>query len=253
MTLGGQVALITGAGSGIGAAIARRFASEGASVVVTGRRPEPLAALAEETGALVVGGDVADEAHPPAAVGAAFERFGRLDVLVNNAGIGGDDWRRVLDVNLTGAHLFAKAALPHLAERRGSVVNVSSVGAFVAHAGGGAAYSASKAGLVMLTKSLALDYGPRGVRVNAVCPGWIRTEMGDRSMDHLGDAHGIGREQAYELVSRYLPLRRVGEPEEVAAACLFLASREASFVTGTTLVVDGGTLAVDVAMVDWPQ
>jgi meso-butanediol dehydrogenase / (S,S)-butanediol dehydrogenase / diacetyl reductase len=251
MRLAGQAALVTGGGTGIGAATARRFADEGASVVITGRRPEPLEAVAEETGAAIVSGDVSDASHIAEAVSTAIERFGRLDILVNNAGIGGPDWKRVIDVNLTGARLAAEAALPHLVERRGSIINVSSVSAFVAHAGG-AAYNTSKAGLVMLTKCLALDYGPSGVRVNAVCPGWIRTEMGDRSMDKLAAARGISRDEAYALTSRHAPLGRVGTPEEIASACLFLASDEASFVTGATLVVDGGATVVDVTMLDWP-
>jgi meso-butanediol dehydrogenase/(S,S)-butanediol dehydrogenase/diacetyl reductase len=251
MRLAGKVALVTGGGTGIGAATARRFAAEGASVVITGRRREPLEAVAAEIGASPVPGDVADSAHVADAVGAAVEQHGALDIVVNNAGIGGPGWQRVLDVNLNGARLVCEAALPHLVERRGAIVNVSSVSAFHAHAGS-VAYTVSKAGLVMLTKQLALDYGPHGVRANAVCPGWVRTEMGDRGMDYLGKERGIGREEAYELTARYLPLRRVAVPEEIAAACLFLASDEASYVTGETLVVDGGGMTVDVAMVDWP-
>jgi meso-butanediol dehydrogenase / (S,S)-butanediol dehydrogenase / diacetyl reductase len=251
MRLTSQVALITGGGTGIGAAIARRFAAEGASVVLTGRRSEPLAAVGADTGAVALRGDVADPAHAAEAVATAVERFGGLDVIVNNAGTGGSDWRRIIDVNLTGAQRICEAALPQLVERRGSIVNIASVSAFVAHAGG-AAYTASKAGLVMLTKTLALDYGPHGVRVNAVCPGWVRTEMGDRSMDEIAEARGITRDDAYRLTARHVPLRREGTPDEIAAACLFLASAEASFVTGSTLVVDGGGMVVDVAMVDWP-
>jgi meso-butanediol dehydrogenase/(S,S)-butanediol dehydrogenase/diacetyl reductase len=251
MRFASRAALVTGGGTGIGAATVRRFADEGASVVVTGRRWEPLERVAAETGAVPVQGDVADPSHVAEAVATAVQRFGRLDILVNNAGIGGPDWQRVIDVNLTGARLAADAALPHLVERRGSIVNVSSVSAFVTHEGG-AAYSTSKAALVMLTKSLALDYGPRGVRVNAVCPGWVRTEMGDRSMEKLAAARGLNRDEAYALASSHVPLRREGKPEEIASACLFLVSDEASFVTGTTLVVDGGATVVDVSMLDWP-
>ena len=218
--------------------------------MVTGRRREPLESVAADTGATIVQGDVADSAHVTEAVATAVERHGGLDVVVNNAGIGGE-WQHVLDVNLTGPRLVCEAALPHLVERRGTIVNVSSVSAFVAHRGG-AAYSASKAGLVMLTKSLALDYGPQGVRVNAVCPGWVRTEMGDESMDEIARSRGITRDEAYALTASHVPLGREGTAEEVAAACVFFASDEASFVTGSTLVVDGGATAVDVAMVAWP-
>jgi NAD(P)-dependent dehydrogenase (short-subunit alcohol dehydrogenase family) len=251
MRLAGKVALVTGGGTGIGAASARRFAAEGASVVITGRRREPLEAVAADIGATAVQGDVADPAHVTEAVGVAVEQHGALDIAVNNAGIGGPGWQEVMDVNLGGARLVCETALPHLVERRGSIVNVSSVSAFHAHAGG-SAYTVSKAGLVMLTKQLALEYGPHGVRANAVCPGWVRTEMGDRAMDYLGKERAITRDEAYELTARYLPLRRVAAPEEIAAACLFLASDEASYVTGETLVVDGGGMTVDVAMVDWP-
>jgi meso-butanediol dehydrogenase / (S,S)-butanediol dehydrogenase / diacetyl reductase len=251
MRLAGKVALVTGGGTGIGAATARRFASEGASLVITGRRRDPLEAVAAEAGAVPVRGDVADPDHVADAVGTAVDRHGGLDIVVNNAGIGGSDWQQVLDVNLTGARLVCEAALPHLATRGGAIVNVASVSAIVAHVGG-APYTVSKAGLVMLTKTLALDYGPHGVRVNAVCPGWVRTEMGDESMDYIARQRGISRDEAYELTSRYVPLRREATPEEIAAACLFLASDEASYITGATLVVDGGATTVDVAMVDWP-
>lgn len=250
MRLAGLVVLVTGGGTGIGAAVARRFAEEGAFLVVTGRRAEPLEEIARETGALALAGDVADEEHVAEVIAAAVERFGRLDVVVNNAGIGGDDFRRVLEVNLTGAQLVCAAALPHLVQNRGAIVNVSSVSGFVAHPGG-VPYTTSKAGLVMLTRGLALDYGPKGVRVNAVCPGWVRTPMGDSSMDDLAGRRGITREGAYELTARHVPLRRAADPAEIAAACLFLASSEASFVTGAALVVDGGGMVVDVAMVEF--
>ena len=247
MRLAGQVALVTGGGTGIGAAVVRRFAAEGASVVVTGRRAEPLEAVAKETGAVAVRGDVADEAHVKEAVGTAVERFGGLDIVVNNAGIGWADWQQTLDANLTGAKVVCAEALPHLVERRGSVVNVASVSGYVASAGS-PAYSVSKAGLIMLTRTLALNYGPRGVRVNAVCPGWVRTPMGDASMDEIAEQRGIDRERAYELATRFVPLRRAGDPDEIATGCLFLASREASFVTGASLVVDGGAMVVDITM-----
>jgi len=245
MRLAGQVALVTGGGTGIGAAVVRRFVAEGAPVVATGRRAEPLEALAEETGAVTVRGDVADEAHVKEAVATVVERFGGLDIVVNNAGIGWANWQQTLDANLTGAKLVCSEALPHLVERRGSIVNVASVSGYVASAGS-PAYSVSKAGLIMLTRSLALNYGPRGVRVNAVCPGWVRTPMGDASMDEIAEQQGVDREGAYELTARFVPLRRAGDPAEIAAACLFLASREASFVTGASLVVDGGAMVVDI-------
>lgn len=250
------MALITGGGTGIGAATARRFAAEGARVVVTGRRPGPIRAVAEEVGGVAVPGDVRDGRHLEEAVATAVGRFGGLDVVVANAGVGGEGgvasvsdraWQEPLDIDLSGAMKVCRAALPALFERgKGSIVVVASVAALVA--GSSAAYAASKAGLLGLTRSMAHDYGPRGIRVNAVCPGWVRTPMSEAEADALARRRGISREEAFALLARHLPLRRVAEPSEVAACCLFLASDEASFVTGAVLVVDGGGLVVDAAM-----
>jgi meso-butanediol dehydrogenase / (S,S)-butanediol dehydrogenase / diacetyl reductase len=261
--LEGKVAVVTGGGTGIGAAVARRFAAEGASVVVTGRRPEPIEEIAREINGVALAGDASDVAHVEAVVATTVERFGGLDVVVANAGTGfggaaGDvtdeRWNRTIAVNLTGEFLIVRAALPFLLDRRGSIVLVSSVSAFVSSPES-AAYVASKAGLIGLARSLAVDYGPSGVRANAVCPGWVRTPMGDRSMDDLARARGISLDDAYRLATENIPLRRPAQPDEVAACCLFLASDEASYVTGTTLVVDGGTMSVDPANIafDRPQ
>jgi meso-butanediol dehydrogenase / (S,S)-butanediol dehydrogenase / diacetyl reductase len=146
--------------------------------------------------------------------------------------------------DLTGAFLMARAALPALIERSGSVVNVSSVNGHLAGPGW-AAYCTSKAGLIMLTRSLANDYGPRGVRANAVCPGWVRTPMGDSDMDEVAQVRGVDREGAYRLTHADNPLRRPAEPEEVASVVSFLAGPDAAYVTGVALDVDGGTSVVD--------
>jgi NAD(P)-dependent dehydrogenase (short-subunit alcohol dehydrogenase family) len=256
MRLEGKVAIISGGGSGIGAAAARLFASEGARVVVTGRREEPIRAVAEEVGGRAVSGDTADPEHLATAVEVARDGFGGLDVVVANAGLGfggaamdvaDEQWDRTLEVNLTGAFRLVRAALPALVERGGgSIVLVSSVSGLVSGTEG-AAYQTSKAALLGLARSLAVDYGPKGIRANAVCPGWVITPMGDRAMDGLAEERGISLEEAYRLTTRHVPLRRPATAEEIASCCLFLASDESSIVTGTILVADGGSTAVDLS------
>ncbi|MFG2723345.1 SDR family NAD(P)-dependent oxidoreductase [Streptomyces sp. NPDC048416] len=240
----GHTALITGAARGIGAAIAHRLTGEGAQVVVAdidlGRAE---ATAAELKGAVARHCDVSDRASVEAAVAFAVEQFGRLDVLVNNAysctadaerfeDEDDEEWARDLDVTLTGAFRCSRAALPHLAASgRGAIVSIGSVNGeqdFNNHA-----YSAAKAGLVSLTRTLAGDAAPRGVRVNLVHPGTIRTPAWE------------GREGQLERLAPVYPLGRVGEPEDIAAAVAFLASADASWITGTTLRVDGGLLAVN--------
>ncbi|MFC8918262.1 SDR family NAD(P)-dependent oxidoreductase [Streptomyces sp. NPDC057116] len=241
----GYGVLVTGAARGIGEATARRFGAEGARVLVVDLDGEPARAVAGTIpGAVAYGCDVADRAAVEAAVAYAAEAFGRLDVLVNNAFARTPDaarfedetdevWQRSLDVTLIGALRCARAALPHLAASgRGAIVNIGSVNAEQAF--GGHAYSAAKAGLTSLTRTLAAEAAPRGVRVNQVNPGTIRTRGWE------------GRERELEaLADRVYPLGRVGEPEDIAAAVAFLASPDASWVTGTTLRVDGGLMAVN--------
>jgi len=258
MQLEGKVAIISGGGTGIGAAIARRFAAEGAKVTVTGRRPEPIEALAAEIGGLAVPGDASDPAHAESTVEETLRAFGGLDVVVANAGVGFggtagdvslDAWRATIDINLSGALFLVRAAMPHLQARGGgSIVLVSSVSGFVSSASS-AAYVASKAAMIGLAKSIAVDFGPAGVRANALCPGWVRTPMGDESMDELAHDLGLSRDDAYGLATELVPLRRAAEPGEIASCATFLASDESSYVTGTTLLADGGGMAVDVASV----
>jgi meso-butanediol dehydrogenase / (S,S)-butanediol dehydrogenase / diacetyl reductase len=250
-----RCAIVTGAGTGIGAATARALARDGHAVVLAGRRAAPLEELAAELGAdaAVVAADVGTAAGATAVAAAATERFGRVDVLVNNAGVGDsgplldeplERWEETLRVNLTGAFLVTQAVLPQLLERGGAVVNVSSINGLRAGPGW-TSYCVSKAGLIMLAKCVAADYGRRGVRANSVCPGWVRTAMADGDMDVVAAARGLDREGAYEHVHRLNPAGRPAEPEEVAEVIAFLASSRASYVNGAALLVDGGTAVVD--------
>lgn len=253
--LDGKVALITGGGTGIGAATARRFAAEGASVVVTGRRPQPIEQVAREIGGLALAGDTADSEWADAAIAATVEKFHRLDIVIANAGAVGNDelrtaddarWQRVLDTNLSGAMKIGRAALPAMIDGGGgSIVNVSSVAGLLASPRT-LSYGVSKSAMIGLTRSMAYDYGPYGVRVNTLCPGWVRTPMSEQELDELAARRSGTRDDAFRAVTAYLPLRRAAEPEEVASCCLFLASDEASFVTGAVLVADGGGAIVDV-------
>jgi meso-butanediol dehydrogenase/(S,S)-butanediol dehydrogenase/diacetyl reductase len=258
--LEGKVAIVSGGGTGIGAATARRCAAEGAKVVVTGRRPEPLEEVAADTVGLAIPGDATDPAHAPAVVAATLERFGGLDVVIANAGVGfggsaGDvddeRWARTIDVNLTGPLRLVRAAIPALVERGGgSIVLVSSISGLVASTES-AAYMASKVGLIGLARSLAVDYGPNGIRANAFCPGWVVTPMADEGADELAEARGITREEAYLLGTEQVPLRRPATAEEMASCVLFLASDESSYVTGAVIVADGGTTIVDAGSLAW--
>lgn len=244
-----KVALVTGGNAGIGEAIAKAFAREGASVVITGRRQEELDRVVQEIGrqqgqALAVAGSVAEEAHARAAVEQAVRRFGSLDILVNNAGVGefgrrlheldDDTWGRVLDVNVTGVFRMTRAAIPHMLQRqRGSIVNISSIASVV-----GIpmlpAYATSKGALDALTRAVAIDYAKDGIRCNVVNPGLIATPMAAPLMADPARLEPI--------LSDY-PIHRLGTPEEVAHLIVYLASDEAAWVTGATYVIDGGKTA----------
>jgi NAD(P)-dependent dehydrogenase (short-subunit alcohol dehydrogenase family) len=253
-----RCAVVTGAATGIGRATALAFVRDGYAVALVGRRREPLeqlgAELRENGGhALAAPADVTSPEQAAGAIDAAVEHFGGIDVLVNNAGVGDsgpileetlERWEETLRINLTGAFLTTQLALPHLIERRGAIVNVASVNGVLAGPGW-TSYCVSKAGLIMLAKCVANDYGRQGVRANAVCPGWVRTPMGDHDMDELGRAHGVDREGAYELAHRQHPLGRPAQPEEIADVIAFVASPRAAYVTGATVMVDGGTTIVD--------
>jgi NAD(P)-dependent dehydrogenase (short-subunit alcohol dehydrogenase family) len=239
MRLQDKAALITGAGSGIGRAIALEFAREGARLL--------LAELDEESGKAVAaavraaGGearfqrcDVAREADVKQAIEAAVEAFGTLDIVVNNAGVAQKDWDTTIAVNLSGVYYGCRLAAEQMAQQgSGVIVNMASMLGIIG-IGMEDPYVAAKHGVVGLTKNFAIMYGPRGVRVNCICPGWIETPM----TAVIQSAEAI-RQQLEEQT----PLRRMGKPEEIAKAALFLASDESSFVTGASLIADGGWTA----------
>ncbi|MFF4602947.1 SDR family NAD(P)-dependent oxidoreductase [Streptomyces sp. NPDC001339] len=252
-----RVVIVTGGGTGIGAATARLLRASGHEVVISGRRPEPLHRLAEETGALAHPADAADPEAVQGLVDAAVSTYGRLDGLVLNAGIArsgsvGDlspaDWEAVMATNVTGPFLLQRAALPHLLAARGAVVAVASVSA-LRNGNANAAYATSKAALLQLCRSLAVDYGRDGLRANIVCPSWVRTDMADGRMARFAEEAGLGDggiDAAYEEATRLLPAGRPGEPHEIAEAISWLLSPAASFVNGAVLPLDGGATAVDI-------
>jgi meso-butanediol dehydrogenase / (S,S)-butanediol dehydrogenase / diacetyl reductase len=253
----GRVALITGGGTGIGAAAARRLAAEGAHVVLTGRRAGPIESVAAELGGIAIAGDAADPSHAAAAVRSAVNRFGGVDVLIANAGaavfgsvedVSHEQWLAAFATNVEGALQFARAAIPEFRRRGGgAIVLVASMAALTA-APHGAPYITSKAAMLGLNRSIAFDYGPENIRCNVVCPGWVRTEMAEGGLSGLAQARGITMGEMIERTTRILPLRRMASPEELGAVIAFLASSDASFVTGSVVVADGGASVVDAGM-----
>ena len=260
MRLDGKVALITGAGTGIGTAIAERFVADGARICITGRRQEMLDDVAQSLPAGIVvtcAGDVTSYGDARRMVEAALGVTGRLDVLLNNAAIdpGGTTvvdvdvelWHRVLETNLTGPMYLMKAAIPHMVQSGGgSIINIASLGGLRCLPGM-PAYCASKAGLIMLTQQVALDFGPAKIRCNAVCPGGTRTAMLEKSLSPLAEALKTDLEGVFARISSMVPLRRTAHPSEIAGICSYLASDDSTFMTGAVLVVDGGAAIVDVA------
>jgi NAD(P)-dependent dehydrogenase (short-subunit alcohol dehydrogenase family) len=241
--LDGRVALVTGASSGLGSRFARVLAAAGARVVLAARRAERIEKLAGDLPeALAVSTDLRDEAAIEALVDAAIERFGRVDVLVNNAGtvdqgsafdLTAERFRDVIEVNLVAPFLLSRIVARHMAGRSGgSIVNIASVnGLLASRSWPETSYAASKGGLVNLTRELANQWAPEGIRVNAIAPGYFPTEM---TSELFGNDRGV------EWVARHTPMRRAGEPHELDGAVLFLAGDGSTYVTGQVLVVDGG-------------
>lgn len=261
MRLQDKVALITGGNGGIGRSIAELAVAEGARVVITGRdqvRGEATEqALSQADGqARFVAAELNDEAQVRALIAATVAEFGALDVVVNNAGAGaqksgvhpedepGVRWQKLVGANLTSAYLVSAHALPHLRQTRGAIVNISSTAAVHGNYG---IYGAAKAGVEGLTRSLAVEYAPYGIRVNAVSPGWIKTAVTYPAGEPTPTARA--RREAWEKTASLLG--RMGQPAEIAQAVLFLASTQASFITGATLIVDGGLTIIDPTADAW--
>ena len=242
-----KVALITGGTRGIGLTTAKLFAQEGAHVVIVGRDQAKTTEAARDVPGRGEAGDVSYAADCERIVASTLELFGQLNVLVNCAGVifrnrtveqtSEQEWDTTFDVNAKGTFLMSKYALPALRETKGCIVNVSSYVGLVGFAGA-SAYAASKAAILNLTRSMALDHAQEGMRVNAVCPGSVDTEMIHAAWQQYGDV-----EQARKLWTQKHPLGRIAAPGEIGRAILFLASEDASFITGAALPVDGGITA----------
>jgi NAD(P)-dependent dehydrogenase (short-subunit alcohol dehydrogenase family) len=257
MKLDGKVALITGGGTGIGTAIAERFVNEG--VCISGRRRSVLDKVAQSLPSGMVAvcqGDVTRLEDCERMVNQTIAFGGKIDVLINNAAIdpGGavldlspELWRQVIDVNLTGPFLMTKAALkPMIQAGGGSIINISALGGSRCLPGM-PAYCTSKAGLNHFTKQVALDYGPANIRCNAVSPGGTRTEMLAEALSPVAEAMGTDVEGIFARMAASVPLRRIGLASEMAGICVYLASEDSSYMTGTVLLLDGGVAVVDAA------
>jgi len=250
--LDGKVALITGGGQGIGAAIAKTFAAEGAKVVITGRRDailkEVIDSLPEGTAAYAQG-DISDVEQAKRMVDKTIEFGGSIDILVNNAGIDPagyaheiplETWASVINTNINGTYYMIRHALPHMIKQgRGSIINISSL-AGIRNIPAMTAYSTTKAGMIGMSNSIALDYGKHGIRSNVIAPGATATNM---LIGQMGGAESA--ETALNTLTRFLPIARPAQPEEIARAAVFFASDDSDYVTGQVLAVEGGASIVD--------
>lgn len=243
LKLTGKVAIVTGGSRGIGFATAKIFVENGAKVVITAKDPKRIeAALDKLSNTIGITADIKNENDVKKVIKQTIDKFGKLDILVNNAGIfprikqlheiDESEWNEVLDVNLTGQFRFTKAAIPYLQKTSGSIINISSDAGLKAYQGFNAdAYSAAKAGLIILTKCWALEYAKDRIRVNCICPGVVDTDM---------TKPFLKTEKDMEFMNNEHPIGRIGKPEDVAKAVLYFASDDASWTTGAILTVDGG-------------
>jgi len=253
MRFSGKAVLVTGVASGLGRAVAQALAAEGARLALVDRAREPLDYLVadlQKDGCEVIPivGDVAQEQTSKEAIGRALQKFGKLDILINNAGINPTGtisqtdpatWQHTLDVNLKSAYLFCREAIPHMINAgQGVIVNTASIAGQRASTAE-SVYGVSKAGLIMLTRTIARDYGARGIRANAICPGVLESVMADR-LTRMSPDQVQARDQRFAPT---VPLGRLGTYEEIAKSILFLASEDASYVNGAQLTVDGGLTA----------
>lgn len=242
MKLAGKVAIVTGGSRGIGKATAKLFAQEGASVVITARDRTRLQTSAKELNVIGIAGDIRKSEDAKNVVKKTLEKFGKIDILVNNAGIfpqvkplheiSEKEWSEVIDINLNGQFRFTKAVIPHMIEKGGCIINVSSTAGLKSFENFEAdAYSASKAALILLTKAWAIEYAKHKIRVNCVCPGVVETDM---TLPYLKT------EAERAMTAADHPIGRIGLPDDVARAILYLASEDSSWVTGAILPIDGG-------------
>jgi len=258
MNLKGKVALVTGGGSGIGAAIAERFVADGAKVCITGRRKEMLKKVAQSLpseSVAICSGDVSKEEDVKRMVETTVKFGGKLNVLVNNAAINQPApiveldpkmWQEVIGVNLTGPYLLMKAVIPHMIkEGGGAIINIASLGGMRCLPSM-PAYCSSKAALIMLTQQAALDYGRHNIRCNAVCPGGVKTDMAKKDFGQFGKMLGIEPETFITQIAVEIPLHRFADSPEIGGLCSYLASDDSSFMTGAVITIDGGTAVVDV-------
>lgn len=257
-----KVAIVTGAGTGIGAAIAEQLHEEGAEVFLVGRRREPLEAVAARCKGHVCVGDASEGTFMDEVVAKAKEKYGHLDIMIPNAGGFGfgtleetddSDWANAVQANLNTAMVSARAAMPALVETKGNICITASI-AGLAAGPEACGYVTMKHAQIGLMRSIARDFGPKGVRCNAICPGWVRTEMADSEMAELAERKGLTSiEEAYALATKDVPLGRPAASHEVALAVAFLCSDHATMITGAVLTIDGGSTIVDVPTIAFEE